>query len=502
MFEVSVIEKRMRRRRLRRAPELTAFGIAWGASALIGALILIGGWRDESGFVPGGLFAFALVWLTAAVFCLTLHIFLYRRIIGGSSVPMAIRPLGYIAIFFLLSGNIFAAIAGFSLLREKKPVEYNLCCYALLNSVLAALVPLLNIFKDRLPTLFFPGLGLLGASAVFYALALPVVTREAEKGIWKGLKPLGVLLILSACYGNLFAFILGLLILTRIKTEGSARSFEWINVVHLIYRNYMAVIGFFVVTLLLTLSVMSFFTFDYSYAVSNDYANLLQPPSLKYPFGTDKLGLCVFTRIVFGARISLVIGMISTALPIVAGGLLGAIAGYYGERADNGIMRVLDVLYAVPSTLLTIAIVAAFGANTLNLILALSIAYVPVYARTMRAQVMVVSNADFVEAARACGRREWEILIKHIIPNALAPIIVQASVSIGIAVLSTSSLSYLGLGVEPHIPEWGNILKVGSPYLETHPYLAIYPGLFIIMLVLAFNFFGDGLRDALDPRLK
>ena len=144
----------------------------------------------------------------------------------------------------------------------------------------------------------------------------------------------------------------------------------------------------------------------------------------------------------------------------------------------------------------------AFGDYPVNLILALSIGMVAVYARTVRATVLGLANAEFVEAARSCGARDWNIIFRHIIPNSLAPIIVRSTMGIGTAVLTTSSLSYLGLGVEPHIPEWGNILKIGSQYLETNPYLAIFPGLAIILLVLAFNFFGDGLRDALDPKLK
>ena len=187
---------------------------------------------------------------------------------------------------------------------------------------------------------------------------------------------------------------------------------------------------------------------------------------------------------------------------MVVGGILGAAAGFFGKRTDNIIMRLLDVQYAVPDMLLAIAIIAAFGANTVNLILALSIGMVAVYARTVRATVLGLANAEFVEAARSCGARDWNIIFRHIIPNSLAPIIVRSTMGIGTAVLSTSSLSYLGLGVEPHIPEWGNILKIGSQYLETNPYLAIFPGLAIILLVLAFNFFGDGLRDALDPKLK
>ena len=502
MTHVKLFEKRIRTRRLKSFPEMTALGIAWGMSLLIGLLILQGCFDKTQGFRPGGLFAFALVYFAAAALCLFLYLAARRSVAAGTGIPAYCRKLGYLAILFALSGNIFAAIAGFSISREKRSLEYNLCYYALLNNLMVAMISLLNLFKPLLAPMFYPGIALLLATVALYLAALIIIVRAQGAGSYGSLKPLAVILILSGCLGNLFALLLGLVILVRIRNQGSARTIEWVDTIRRIYRNYMAVMGFLIITLLLTLAVVSSLTFRYDYAISNDYGNLLREPCLQFPFGTDNLGLCVFTRIVFGARISLIIGLISTAVPIVVGGLLGAMSGYYSEQLDNGIMRVLDVIYAIPSTLLTIAIVAAFGANTLNLIIALSISNIPVYARTMRAQVMMVASSEFVEAARSCGRHEWEILVLHIIPNSLAQIIVRASVSIGIAVLSTSSLSYLGLGVEPHIPEWGNILKVGSPYLETNPYLAIYPGLFIIVLVLAFNFLGDGLRDALDPKLK
>ena len=500
MTREKLFSKRVRARRLKAYPELTALGIGWGASLIIGLLLLAGCYDRETGLRLGGGALFAALSLVAGALWLVLDIAARIRVAAGGGIPL--RRLGYLAILTAFTGNVFAAIAGFSIIREKRSLEYELCYYALLNDLLVMLISLLNYFKDVLAAYFYVGIGLLAATVVLYLAALVAIERAQASGHYRRLAPLAVVLILSAGLGNLFALLLGLVILVRIKNEGNARTIQWVDTIRRIYRNYMAVLGFLIISLLLTLAVVSAFTFHYGYAVSNDYGNLLREPCLEYPFGTDNLGLCVFTRIVFGARISLIIGIISTAVPIVVGGLLGAMSGYYSARLDNGIMRILDVLYAIPSTLLTIAIVAAFGANTLNLIVALSISNVPVYARTMRAQVMMAANSEFVEAARSCGRHEWQILVLHIIPNSLAQIIVRASVSIGIAVLSTSSLSYLGLGVEPHIPEWGNILKVGSPYLETDPYLAIYPGLFIIVLVLAFNFLGDGLRDALDPKLK
>ena len=277
---------------------------------------------------------------------------------------------------------------------------------------------------------------------------------------------------------------------------------EWIDVVVRLFRNYTAVIGMFLVVFFIALSIGSNLTFDYEIATSNNFMSRLAEPSLMYPFGCDDYGRCVFTRLVFGAKISLLVGLVSTMVPILVGGMLGAIAGYYGGKMDNVIMRILDVFNAVPSILLAVAIVAALGASLTNLVLALAISSVPGYARIVRAQVLGVSNQEFVEAAKACGAKDGRIIFKHIIPNSLAPVIVQATMGIGSAVLSTSSLSYLGLGVQEWVPEWGNVLKAGSTFLETNPYIAIFPGVIIIVSVLAFNFFGDGLRDALDPKLK
>jgi peptide/nickel transport system permease protein len=329
-------------------------------------------------------------------------------------------------------------------------------------------------------------------------LAVNRWSKEREED--KKLLPFAVLLIASSVSGNIFALVMGLIIISKVRNKG--KSVEWVDIVRRLFRNNMSMLGLFVVSFLLSVSICSYFTFDYNLAVVNNYQMMLARPSLQFPFGTDEFGRCVFTRIIFGARISLVVGVVSTGIPIVVGGLLGAVAGHYGNRADNVIMRFLDILYAVPGILLAIAIIAAFGANTMNLIIALSVGGIPMYARTMRASVMSVSHNEFIEAAKAGGQRRYQIVMKHIIPNSMAPIIVRATLGIGSAVLSTSALSFLGLGVEPHIPEWGNVLRTGSRYLELHPHLAIYPGLAIVLIVLAFNYFGDGLRDALDPKLK
>ncbi|MDR1542222.1 MAG: ABC transporter permease [Clostridiales bacterium] len=496
--------KKAQARKLQRFPELNALNISWAASFSLALLLLFNSfdWELKGFIVDSPAFYVAALYLIPAGLSLSLSICSARGIARSGAIPVFVRRISLLLAPFALAGNIFAAIAGFTTVKKSKSLEYQLLTCAFLNNLMVIMTASLNFFKDSLPDYFAPAISALAFTLAFYLAAMAALHRAQKTGGYKRLYPIAFASILTAATGNIFALILGLAIISKIRSSDSNRTIEWIETLRRIFRNYMAVLGMLVIIFLVTLSVCSIFTFDYAIATTNDYSNMLKPPSLAFPFGTDDVGRCVFTRIVFGARISLFIGIIATAIPLIAGGFLGSVAGNYGSKLDNGIMRILDIFHAVPSTLLTIAIVAAFGASTFNLIIALSLSNIPVYARTMRAQVMVVSNNEFVEAARACGRRKYEILFKHIIPNSLAPMIVRASVSIGIAVLSTSSLSYLGLGVEPKIPEWGNILKVGSKYLETNPYLAVYPGIFIIILVLAFNFLGDGLRDALDPKMK
>jgi peptide/nickel transport system permease protein len=495
--------KKAKARLRKRFTELGALSICWGASLII-AILLIGGSRSDAGafnFQSIG-FLMGMLYVIPAILSFILYRRVGREINRDDAISAGSRCLSRVLIPFAVTGNVFAAIAGFSTARKDKTIEYHLTCFAFLNNLTVMMIASLNLFKPELPTMFWPGIGVFVATFILYAIALVRVSKAQKQGTYQGLMPIAILLLVTALLGNIFALLLGFVLIARIRNEGSRKAIEWVETLRRIYRNYMAVLGLFIIGLLLTLSVVSEFIFSYDLATMNDYANLMQEPSARFPFGTDDLGRDIFTRIIFGARVSLVIGMISTAVPLVVGGLLGAAAGYYENKVDNVIMRVLDVFFAVPGTLMAIAIIAAFGANIVTLVCALSISNIPVYARTMRAQVLVVSGSEFTEAARACGRRSWEILIQHVIPNSLAPMIVRCSVSIGIAVLSTSSLSYLGLGVQSEIPEWGNILRVGSKYLETNPYLAIYPGIFIIVLVLAFNFLGDGLRDALDPKLK
>ena len=422
-------------------------------------------------------------------------------ILSQGAVMQQTQKLGYILLPFMFVFNVFAAIAGFMLIKKERHVEYLLGAWAILTSVTVMVISLINIFKPAVAPMFIFGMIILVALTIFYVITTILAVRWIDdKKVNRKMMPFGILLIASSLSGNIFALVKGIIILSKIRNKD--KNIEWIEIVKRLFRNNMSLFGLFVITLLFSLSICSALTFDEHIALNSNFHAMLVSPNLEFPFGTDDFGRCVFTRIIFGARISLTVGLISTIIPIIIGGLLGAVAGHYGNLPDNTIMRVMDVLFAVPGILLAIAIIAAFGANITNLIIALSVWGVPMYARTMRAQVLSVSNSEFVEAAKAIGQQRYLTVIKHIIPNSMAPIIVRATLGIGAAVLSTSALSFLGLGVEPHVPEWGNILRVGSRFLELHPYLAIYPGLAIILIVLAFNYFGDGLRDALDPKLK
>ncbi|WP_271853380.1 ABC transporter permease [Planococcus maritimus] len=425
-----------------------------------------------------------------------------RDVLAGQALRRSTRRFGWVLLAGGLIANFFMVSFAFNLIKTKKTAEYVFAVYMVMVQLFVVAVSALNLFKPYVADLFPLGMLLLLAVAVFHIIVLALTARFVEgytanrRLLW-----IAVPLILTTATGNLFALLLGISLLLKIRSQTQPGISQWNLIWTKITRNTTAMLGMFFIVFVFAISVSSYLTFDYDLAIANNFAVLLQPPSLAYPLGTDDFGRDMFSRIVFGARISLIVGVLSTAIPFVLGGLLGALSGYYGQKTDNVIMRLLDVLYAIPGILLAIAIIAAFGANTVNLIIALSVGAIPTYARTMRANVLLVSNLEYVDSARALGSSDMGIIFKHIVPNSLAPMIVKATLTIGGAVIATSSLSYLGLGVEPHIPEWGNILKIGSTYLESHSYLAIFPGLAIIALVLSFNFLGDGLRDALDPKM-
>jgi peptide/nickel transport system permease protein len=228
----------------------------------------------------------------------------------------------------------------------------------------------------------------------------------------------------------------------------------------------------------------------------------LQGPSAEHPFGTDGLGRDIFSRVIYGARISILIGLISVSISLLPGTLLGLLAGYFGGRVDSVIMRLMDMLLAFPAILLAIFITAILGPSLPNTMVAVGIVYIPHYARIVRASVLSLREQLFVQAIAHLGGGHGRIIGRHILPNALPPIIVYATLGMGTAVLQAAALGFLGLGAQPPQPEWGAMLSEGRQYLQIAPHVAAFPGAAILVLVLGFNLFGDGLRDVLDPSLR
>ena len=268
-------------------------------------------------------------------------------------------------------------------------------------------------------------------------------------------------------------------------------------------KNKMAMLGLAIVVFLVLLAVFADFLFDYEeIVIKQNTAIRLQGPSAEHWFGTDEFGRDILARLVHGGRISLVVGVVAVSIALVLGGTLGAISGFFGGKVDMLISRAMDILLAVPSLLLSITIVSALGPSIMNLMIAIAVSSVPGYARIVRSSVMTVRDNEFVEAAKAIGANDAQIIASHILPNCLAPIIVQVSLKVASAILSTSGLSFLGLGVKAPTPEWGSMLSGGRAYLRNAPHLTVFPGLCIMLTILSMNLLGDGLRDALDPKLK
>lgn len=282
--------------------------------------------------------------------------------------------------------------------------------------------------------------------------------------------------------------------------EKKSRS-QFLTVIKTLSKNKMAVLGLIILIILMFAGIFADFIAPYDYA-KQDLAHAFESSSMAHLFGTDEFGRDIFSRVIYGARMSLLVGFVSVGIAVMIGGSLGAVAGYYGRRTDNLIMRLMDVLLAVPQTLLAIAIVAALGTGLVNLMIAVGISSVPTYARIVRASVLTIREEEYIEAARASGTGSTKIIMKHILPNCIAPVIVQVTLGIAGAILTAAGMSFIGLGIQPPAPEWGNMLSSGRDYIRDCAYMTMYPGLAIVVTVLSLNLLGDGLRDALDPKLR
>ena len=275
------------------------------------------------------------------------------------------------------------------------------------------------------------------------------------------------------------------------------------EVMHRLKKNKGAIVGLIVFAIIVIIALLGDVMFDYEKdVIGNNIRDRLQSPNANHWFGTDEMGRDLFARVLYGARYSLAIGFVSTLVSLAIGLILGSIAGYKGGWVENVIMRITDIFYSLPSILLAIAVISALGQSMLNLMIAVGVSNAAAFCRVTRASVLTERGKDYVEAARAIGQGEMRIVLKHVVPNSLSPIIVQTTVRIAGAIISAAGLSFLGLGVPLPAPEWGSLLSMGRGFLRDYPYMVIAPGLAIMVTVLSVNLFGDGLRDAIDPKLK
>ena len=286
---------------------------------------------------------------------------------------------------------------------------------------------------------------------------------------------------------------------TRAIESAEERAYR--PVLRRLWRNKAATVGLVVIGVMAVVALLAPLIAPYDPTAQNPLLQL-QHPSLAHLMGTDEFGRDVFSRIIYGTRPSLAVGFIAVGIATVAGLAIGVTAGYCGRWVDNVLMRIMDVIFAFPDVLLAIAIVAMLGSSLPNVMIAIGVVYTPIFARISRSAVLGITTMPFMEAAHAAGTPHLKIIARHVLPNIVAPIIVQISVSFAFAILTEAALSFLGLGIQPPAPSWGLMLSSGRQFIYTDPLLCLWPGIAIVLAVLAFNFVGDGLRDALDPRLE
>ena len=281
----------------------------------------------------------------------------------------------------------------------------------------------------------------------------------------------------------------------------SKRQGQFGQVMHRLRKNKVAMIGLGIMIVLIAVALLSPWITPYNYAKTSK-ADRYALPSWQHLFGCDGMGRDIFSRIMYGSRASLWLGLMSTLVSTVVGVLLGSLVGYYGGKVDNIVMRILDIIQAIPGMLLSIAISAALGSGIGNTILALSIGGIPMTVRLLRGSILTVRKQEYIEAAEKINCSKFRVIMSHILPNSIAPVIVSVTMGIGNTILQAASLSYIGLGVQPPTPEWGAMLSEGKSMITKYPHLCIFPGLAIMLVVLCLNMLGDCLRDAMDPKLK
>jgi len=287
----------------------------------------------------------------------------------------------------------------------------------------------------------------------------------------------------------------------RVQQTDEPVSSPWRDALRTLRKNKLAIVGFIIIFVFVLLALLAPYITPYEYD-KGELINKNKPPSAEHWFGTDYNGRDVFTRVIYGAQISLRVGLFSVIGSVIVGTFLGLLAGYYGRWVDMIISRLFDIMLAFPSILLAIAIVAMLGPSLENALLAIAIVNIPTYGRLVRSRVLSLKEEEFVMAAKAIGSKNSRIILHHILPNSLAPIIVTGTLGIATAILEAAALGFLGLGAQPPQPEWGLMLSDSRQYIQKAPWTVIFPGLSIMLTVLGFNLIGDGLRDALDPRMK
>lgn len=278
---------------------------------------------------------------------------------------------------------------------------------------------------------------------------------------------------------------------------------QFVEVWKRLCRNKTAVLGLVIVALLTLMAILSPILIDYeTQVIKTNYSEALQAPSADHWFGTDEMGRDILLRVMYGSTVSLSIGVVTVAVSLTVGLILGAAAGYFGGKTDMIIMRIMDIFLAIPGTLLAICIVASLGNSISNLVIAQAVSSIPTFSRVVRGAVITARDADYVEAARAIGAKDATIIFHEVLPNSLAPIIVQTTLQVASVILSIAGLSFIGLGIPAPRPEWGAMLSGARAYIRDYSYMCLFPGLAIMTTILSLNLLGDGLRDALDPRLR